>query len=550
MFHSSSFPVSVPVPSRLAACALIVGFPLSLAGVAGAQSGFGAQQVITNDAVGANHVYATDLDGDGDADVLSASHLDDKIAWYENLGGGVFGAQQVITNAAAGATSVYATDLDGDGDADVLSASFIDDKIAWYENLGGGAFGAQQVITTALFGAVSVYATDLDGDGDADVLSASQWDDKIAWYENLGGGAFGGQQVITAVADADAACSVYATDLDGDGDADVLSASFIDDKIAWYENLGGGAFGPQQVITTAANAASQVYATDLDGDGDADVLSASQADDKIAWYENLGGGVFGVQQVITNAAAGAYSVYATDLDGDGDADVLSASYRCPGVSVCDEKIAWYENLGGGAFGPQQVITTAVVKPIWVYATDLDGDGDADVLSASHDGSFGSFFDHKIAWFENLGSGGPITAFCDPGNVNSTGGPVALTGTLGVSGLHMEADGGPLGQFGFFLVSAGAHAGAPVSDGLLCLGSPIGRYNSVAGGVRNSIGQFQGAGVLVNLVGTSSVGTGFDVPAALPSPPGGTIVGGSTWMFQLWYRDGPNSNFSNGLEVNF
>ena len=147
-------------------------------------------------------------------------------------------------------------------------------------------------------------------------------------------------------------------------------------------------------------------------------------------------------------------------------------------------------------------------------------------------------------------GGPVTAFCDPGNVNSTGGPVALTGTLGVSGLHMEANGGPLGQFGFFLVSAGAHAGVPVSDGLLCLSSLIGRYNSVAGGVRNSIGQFQGGGVLVNLVGTSSVGTGYDVPAALPSPPGGTIVGGSTWMFQLWYRDGTNSNFSNGLEVNF
>jgi hypothetical protein len=31
--------------------------------------------------------------------------------------------------------------------------------------------------------------------------------------------------------------SVFATDLDGDGDADVLSASFNDDKIAWYENL-------------------------------------------------------------------------------------------------------------------------------------------------------------------------------------------------------------------------------------------------------------------------------------------------------------------------
>jgi hypothetical protein len=36
--------------------------------------------------------------------------------------------------AADGAISVYATDLDGDGDADVLSASNEDDRIVWYEN--------------------------------------------------------------------------------------------------------------------------------------------------------------------------------------------------------------------------------------------------------------------------------------------------------------------------------------------------------------------------------------------------------------------------------
>ncbi|MFT7588454.1 MAG: hypothetical protein ACI959_000664, partial [Limisphaerales bacterium] len=134
---------------------------------------------------------------------------------------------------------------------------------------GQSVFGPQQVITTAAVGAYSVYATDLDGDGDADVLSASYWDSKIAWYENTGGSTFGPQQVITTAADN--AASVYATDLDGDGDADVLSASFYDDKIAWYENTGGGTFGPQQVITTAANGAQSVYATDLDGDGDADV---------------------------------------------------------------------------------------------------------------------------------------------------------------------------------------------------------------------------------------------------------------------------------------
>jgi hypothetical protein len=99
--------------------------------------------------------------------------------------GPLYGPQQVITTAADVAYSVYATDLDGDGDMDVLSASISDDKIAWYANDGSGNFGTQQVITTAADGAYSVYATDLDGDGDMDVLSASSSDDKIAWYEDI-----------------------------------------------------------------------------------------------------------------------------------------------------------------------------------------------------------------------------------------------------------------------------------------------------------------------------------------------------------------------------
>ena len=41
---------------------------------------------------------------------------------------------------------------------------------------------------------------------------------------------------------ADRPASVFATDLDADGDIDVLSASFNDGKIAWYENLCQGRF--------------------------------------------------------------------------------------------------------------------------------------------------------------------------------------------------------------------------------------------------------------------------------------------------------------------
>ncbi|MCZ6701485.1 MAG: hypothetical protein O6940_00420 [Ignavibacteria bacterium] len=46
-----------------------------------------------------------------------------------------FSQEQFVTHTivpiAGGANSVYAVDVYGDGDIDVLSASTIDDKIAW-----------------------------------------------------------------------------------------------------------------------------------------------------------------------------------------------------------------------------------------------------------------------------------------------------------------------------------------------------------------------------------------------------------------------------------
>ncbi len=166
---------------------------------------------------------------------------DDKIVWYENTdGAGGFGAQQVISTAVDNPRSVFGADVDGDGDLDVLSASLMDHKIAWYENTdGAGSFGAQRVISTTADGLDSVFGADVDGDGDLDVLSGG---DNIAWYENTdGAGSFGAPVILTAT---DGSRSVFWVDVDGDGDLDVLSASR---NIAWYENTdGAGSFGAQQ----------------------------------------------------------------------------------------------------------------------------------------------------------------------------------------------------------------------------------------------------------------------------------------------------------------
>ena len=237
----------------------------------------------------ASKVFVADLDGDGDLDIISSSRGDDTIAWYENDGADdpTFTAADIATSAD-GAQDVHVADLDGDGDLDIISASHDDDTIAWYENDGAAnpTFTAADIATNA-DGAQAIDVADIDGDGDLDIVSASAGDDKIALYENNGEANPTFTTVVIST-DADGAHDVSIADVDGDGDLDIVSASATDDTIAWYEN--DGAADPTFTATdiaTNADGASSVFVGDLDRDGDLDIVSTSELDDTIAWYENV-----------------------------------------------------------------------------------------------------------------------------------------------------------------------------------------------------------------------------------------------------------------------
>jgi len=148
------------------------------------------------------------------------------------------------------------------------------------------------------------------------------------------------------------------------------------------------------------------------------------------------------------------------------------------------------------------------------------------------------------------------SFCDPAGVNDDGLQASLTVTadaMAGSGMTLNCSGGTAGQAGIVIVSDTAGAQNPISNGFLCLGS-FGRYNGASGATGNSLGLFSASNVFNALGGNGDAsGEGFRVPTTLPSPPGGSITAGSTWHFQLWYRDVPalsTFNFSNGVSVTF
>ena len=136
-------------------------------------------------------------------------------------------------------------------------------------------------------------------------------------------------------------------------------------------------------------------------------------------------------------------------------------------------------------------------------------------------------------------------YCGPAASNSSGQPATLEvfGSAAPADglLALQARGLPVGQFAYFLASqdAGLVVGPGGSQGTLCLGGAIGRYN-LPGQILNT-----GAACADTLV--------LD-PAQTPTPSGPTSIQvGQTWRFQCWYRDanpGPTSNFSDAVEVLF
>ncbi|MCB2211172.1 VCBS repeat-containing protein [bacterium] len=294
-----------------------------------------------------------------------------------------------ITTEFVGAYAVHAGDIDGDGDMDVIGAAAIDDGITWWENLNGeGTDWGEHPVGGVVSIASDVDAADVNGDGHMDILGTSYYSNEITWWENPGNNTdpWWGHLVEGL----GGAYSVSPADINNDGYMDLVAAAVSDNLLAWYENLDGSGWQwlSHQIVAEFDEAYS-VHVADMDNDGDIDVLGSAAHDNDIAWWANEDGvGLTWVRHNVDTSFDGVTSVYAEDIDGDGDLDVLGAGSR-------SDAITWWKNLGGtGQNWSERTINSDFDGAYEVHADDVDGDGDIDVLGAA-------IGDNEIAWWDNL-----------------------------------------------------------------------------------------------------------------------------------------------------
>ncbi|MEM7276175.1 MAG: VCBS repeat-containing protein, partial [Actinomycetota bacterium] len=349
-----------------------------------------------------------DVDGDGDIDLIfGGDRSSNKIWWWENPGTGYDPAvpwtrREILSSGGNRHHDSLFADVDNDGQPELvywtqgIPSARIDDlyvaEVPADPTLPGE--WPNTLIYDASVASEGLAAADVDLDGQLEIVAGGvlfNYDPGTDTYLaeplptvtsarfQIGQLIVGGRPEI-AVASGDEI-----------GPLEVLSW----DGLAWNsQSLLGGAGG----LSAPWNRGHSLDLGDLDGDGNLDVFSAEMylgsASDSAkenaraaVWY---GDGLGGFSPALLSTGEDNHESLLADIDGDGDLDIVRKPFdlATPAFGILTN-----QQIGGAAglrsFN-KHVIDVKPDRGMFVYAADLDEDGDQDIITGGW-------------WYENTGS---------------------------------------------------------------------------------------------------------------------------------------------------
>lgn len=276
--------------------------------------------------------------------------------------------------------SFYPADIDGDGDLDVAAISEIGNYVIWYENDGTQNFTSHTIPTSVsgMRNPHSIVVSDINNDGFMDItVSDGGIGGALIVLINNGSETFTEIRYKNEII-LEQSRTVSVADMNNNGNMDVLSYGNFSgvERIFIFPDFGQNSFSGLNDNPVTLTSPWGMYVADVNSDGYLDVVSGDEIGDQVAWYQNNGAGsLVGGENLLPGTADRARGVFAIDIDGDGDLDLLSAS-------VDDGTIAWYNNDGSENF-TKIIIDNTFVSAQELDAADIDGDGDIDVVAVSN-----------------------------------------------------------------------------------------------------------------------------------------------------------------------
>ncbi len=308
------------------------------------------------------HVELCDLDADGATDLVVAElgsfyptdHDRGRVIWLRRDGATGLLSPVVLAANLGRVADVRPTDVDGDGDEDLIAAEFghfRTGSITLLRNTGESGdpprFVAEEIDPRP--GTIHVPIHDFDADGRPDFLAlVSQEYEAVDIFLNQGDGRFQVRNLWSGSDLTFGSSGIELTDLDQDGDLDVLctNGDAFDNSWAnpahgvyWLENNGDIRFTYHRLANFPG--AYRALPADFDADGDIDVIAVaflpprvnpqslrSPTMASIIVLEQTSPGDF-VPHTL-EAGSPTHATFETgDFDGDGDVDFAVGTHLFP-----------------------------------------------------------------------------------------------------------------------------------------------------------------------------------------------------------------------------
>ncbi len=334
---------------------------------------------------------AYDIDNDGYKDLVLNS--DNWVRWYEYVSDWNFTLHNIayISGLNYPYSAVWADDMDGDGDGDVVAGGpYVG---LYYCRNDGGTWNVSQITTRGIF---RLFTADVDGDGDVDIVaSARSWPSApgIWWYENTGAG-FVEHTIWLPGLDI---WRFALGDLDLDGDVDIAATGCCaDGRPHVLINDGSGNF-THYAIDPSLSCVDGMWLNDLDLDGDLDITVA-QYTGNYHFYAYLNSGN-GTSYTLLDLNCGSQYYMDGSIAYDMDIDGL------PDIVGTNQYVGYFRQNWWPNFSEYRVYDYgSLYYAHWVYPDDLDQQTcapDIDIL-VSGNGTHDIFENRMVASYTPQG----------------------------------------------------------------------------------------------------------------------------------------------------
>jgi hypothetical protein len=228
------------------------------------------------------------INGDNLLDVVASGMQESTVVWYEAPIDPTADAwlEHTVDDSLRGVKGVFALDMDGDTDIDIVAAGRDCNDVVWYEQISSEPVAWEKhFIDRDLLGAVSVWCGDLVGDEKPEVAVTAKTGAQVVIYEQPEdvGDPWRPTVIDSMLLEA---CPISGADFDGDGHTDIAAAGRSAHTLAWYKSPHGiSRTWVKTIIDTSIGSCMGLTTGDLDNDGDIDIVLTS-TEGYIAWYEN------------------------------------------------------------------------------------------------------------------------------------------------------------------------------------------------------------------------------------------------------------------------